>query len=342
MFTLSGEGKWLPAIFAVAAVSLITALAFGKFFIPYLRRKSFGQSIREEGPKWHMSKQGTPTMGGFIFVAASFVGCVVSSALMMASTENMWWLPLFLWVFSLGFGIIGFIDDFVKVAKKRNLGLTAIQKLILQLVMSLVFVSLLRYAGILTANVFIPFVGVSIPIHWVVYLVLSVIAISGAVNAVNFADGVDGLLSCVTLPVAVFFVAVGILRDNAGVSLFAAGLAAGLLGFLFYNFNPAKVFMGDTGSLFLGGAVCALAFALDMPAIFFIVGFVYIVEILSVVLQVTYFKLTHGKRIFRMSPIHHHFEMGGWSEKKICAVFGSITTLLCIIGYIGIMGSYAF
>ena len=317
-------------------VSLVTALIFGKFFIPFMRRMHFGQEIREDGPKWHMSKAGTPTMGGFLFISGIVVSCVVGVALLAACSKNGVWTPVVLTVFSLGFGVIGFLDDFVKVAKHRILGLTVVQKLLLQLALSLAFVSLLRHMGLLTPNVYIPFFDVTVPVSWVLYLVLAVLAISGAVNAVNFTDGVDGLLGCVTLPVMAFFAVVAIARENVGAAIFAAAAAGGLIGFLVYNFNPAKIFMGDTGSLFLGGAVCAVALALDLPLILLVVGIIYVIEIFSVVLQVCYFKLTHGKRIFRMAPIHHHFEMGGWSEKKLCAVFGGVTALMCVITLFGI------
>ena len=317
-------------------VSLITAVIFGTFFIPFMRRMHFGQEIREDGPKWHMSKAGTPTMGGFLFIAGMLVSCTVAAALFAARGDSGMWTPVALMVFSLGFGVIGFLDDFVKVARHRNLGLTVVQKLLLQLALSLAFVSLLRQMGLLTPNLYIPFVDVTVPVSWVLYLVLAVLAISGAVNAVNFTDGVDGLLGCVTLPIMVFFTVLAFLRENTPVAVFSAAAAGGILGFLFYNFNPAKIFMGDTGSLFLGGAVCAVALALDMPLILPVVGIVYVVEIFSVVIQVCYFKLTHGKRIFRMAPIHHHFEMGGWSEKKLCAVFGGVTLLMCILALIGL------
>ncbi len=312
-------------------LSLIVAAIFGKWFIPFMRRKHFGQEIREDGPKWHMSKAGTPTMGGFLFITGILASCIAGAVFFAAKGIAGVWTPFVLLVFSLGFGVIGFLDDFVKVAKHRNLGLTVIQKLLLQLALSLVFVSLLRYMGLLTSNLYIPFVGVTVPMPWALYLVLAVLAISGMVNAVNFTDGVDGLLGCVTLPVTIFFAVLALAKGNAPVALFSAACGGGILGFLIYNFNPAKIFMGDTGSLFLGGAVCALALAVDMPLILVVVGVIYLVEILSVILQVGYFKLTHGKRIFRMAPIHHHFEMGGWSEKKLCAVFGGITALLCAV-----------
>lgn len=320
------------------AAAFIASLLLGRWFIPFMRRMRYGQEIREDGPKWHMSKAGTPTMGGFLFIFGGLIATLVATVYIIANDLGKPELPAVIFVFALGFGVIGFLDDFVKVAKHRNLGLTVIQKLLLQVAWSLAFVSYLRFAGMLTPNVYIPFAGITVPIDWTLYMVLAVLAICATVNAVNFTDGVDGLLGSVSVPVMVFFAAAGFLRGSLGVSFIAAGIVGGVLGFLVYNFNPAKVFMGDTGSMFLGGMVCALAFAADIPLAIPIVGLIYVVEIVSVVMQVTYFKATHGKRIFRMTPIHHHFEMGGWSEKKLCFVFGLVTVVMCVIGYLGITG----
>lgn len=318
--------------------ALAVGLVAGKLIIPALRKMKAGQSILEIGPKWHMTKQGTPTMGGFIFiiaVAVSVIACGWSQSLYVRSTH------LFLLGFSVICGGIGFIDDYVKVMKKRNMGLTALQKLALQTAVAVAFIALMRYDGSLTPNVYIPFVNITIRLNWTVYMILAAIVIVGMLNAVNLTDGVDGLATGVTMPVALFFAITAWLWGNTSVSIFASALFGALAAFLVYNFHPAKVFMGDTGSLFLGGAVSAMAFALDMPLILAPVGIIYIAETLSDIIQVAYFKLTHGKRIFRMAPLHHHFEMGGWSEKKICAVFTAITILGCILAYIGVMGRYA-
>ena len=243
--------------------------------------------------------------------------------------------------FSVLYGAIGFVDDFVKVKLKRNLGLTAWQKLILQLAVALVYLGLLHWNGSLTNELYIPFVNISIPnIPWVIYLIFAVFVIVGCVNAVNLTDGIDGLAAGVTLPVMVFFAVTAFLWEKSALALFPAALVGGMAGFLCYNFHPAKVFMGDTGSLFLGGAVCGMAFALDMPLILVLVGLIYIIEAVSVILQVGYFKLTHGKRIFRMTPIHHHFEMGGWSEVKIFAVFVGITVVMCVLAWLGVMNRF--
>ena len=321
------------SILITILAGFVITLLLGRIVIPMLRALKAGQSIREIGPSWHNTKAGTPTMGGIMFMAAALL-CVVIGGWTAAAAGT--YEHLMVLGFSLVFGAIGFVDDFVKVKMKRNLGLTALQKTVLQLAAALAYLALLRWNGNLTAELYIPFAGVSIAVNWVLYLVFAVFVIVGCVNAVNLTDGVDGLASGVTLPVMVFFAVVAWARGSETLALFPAALIGGLLGFLCYNFHPAKVFMGDTGSLFLGGAVCGMAFALDMPLILILVGIVYIVETLSVMMQVAYFKLTHGKRIFRMTPIHHHFEMGGWSEVKIFFVFTGVTVVMCILAWLGI------
>jgi len=328
--------KFMPVVLS-AVVAFVSALVLGRFFIPFMRKKKIGQSILEIGPKWHMSKQGTPTMGGVLFITGIIAACIIAGSQLVTGGK---WLHILIWVFAACFGAIGFLDDYVKVAKKRNLGLTAPQKLLLQLAVSLAFVSLLRLWGVVSPNLYIPFTDMTIPMPWVWYMLFSVLAIAAGVNAVNFTDGVDGLLSSVTLPVMVFFTAAAWVKGSMEVSIVSAAAVGALIAFLIYNFNPAKVFMGDTGSLFLGGLVCGAAFALNIPLIIPIVGAIYIIEILSVVIQVAYFKLTNGKRVFRMAPIHHHFEMGGWSEKKLCFVFGGITLALCLIAFAAFIGTY--
>jgi phospho-N-acetylmuramoyl-pentapeptide-transferase len=237
---------------------------------------------------------------------------------------------------SLCFGFVGFLDDFTKIKFKRNLGLTSIQKALLQMAVSAIFLYLLYKQGTLQSSIYIPFVKVSFEIHPMLYIFFAMFVMVGCVNAVNLTDGVDGLCGSVTVPVMVFFTAAAVLRQRFDLALMPAALVGGLIAYLFYNWHPAKVFMGDTGSLFLGGAVCGLAFALNMPLILILVGFVYIMETLSVILQVGYFKLTHGKRLFKMSPIHHHFEMCGWKEVKIVLVFAAVSALMCILAWFGI------
>lgn len=225
---------------------------------------------------------------------------------------------IFVLLFALVFGAIGFLDDWEKLRKKQNLGLSAKAKFLLQLVAALVFVLLLRKMGYISTKLYIPFWNVEVYIPEVIYFILAAFIIVGTVNAVNITDGVDGLASGTSIPVCLFFAAVSFLWGDKYMALgiFASALLGGLMGFLVYNFNPAKVFMGDTGSLFLGGAIAALAFAYDMPLILITLGIVYIIETLSDIIQVTYFKLTHGKRVFKMAPFHHHLEMGGWTGKS--------------------------
>ncbi|MBQ9973332.1 MAG: phospho-N-acetylmuramoyl-pentapeptide-transferase [Oscillospiraceae bacterium] len=315
-------------------LSFAVSLVLGKLLIPALRRLKAGQSIKEIGPTWHMSKQGTPTMGGLMFIAGIGVAVLVGGwkAMLQGSYTH-----LVAYLFALVFGIIGFIDDYEKVKHHHNTGLTAIEKFLLQLAASVAFVVLLRYMGILTPNLYIPFWGKELILSWPVYMVFAAFVIVGTVNAVNITDGVDGLATGVTIPVALFYTAVAAWYGYMEVGTLAAALAGGLVAFLFYNFHPAKVFMGDTGSLFLGGAVCGLAFALDIPLVLPAIGAIYVAEVLSDILQVAYFKLTHGKRIFRMAPLHHHFEMGGWSEVKLFVIFSGITVLLCLASFWGVM-----
>lgn len=316
--------------FAVAAV-------LGWFIVPVLRALKAGQSIKEIGPRWHMSKQGTPTMGGVIFIGgmAVSVGLLCWQELLAGQLA-----PLFVLVFALVFGAIGFVDDYAKIRKRENTGLTAGWKFLLQLAAALAFLALLRSQGMLSANLYLPFINRYLPLPWSVYLAFAAFIIVGCVNSVNITDGLDGLAAGVTLPVAVFFAVMAAWWGKESVGVTAAALAGSLLGFLLYNFYPAKVFMGDTGSLFLGGAVCALAFALDAPLVLAPVGIIYIVETASDIIQIGYFKLTHGKRVFRMAPLHHHLEMGGWSEVRIVLTFVGITVAFCLLAFVGIMYRY--
>ena len=316
-------------------VAFAASALIGRFLIPWLHALKAGQSIKEIGPVWHMAKQGTPTMGGIMFIAGIFIAILVTG---WQDFSQGRFGALFVFLFSLVFGVIGFLDDFMKVKYHKNEGLTAPQKFLLQLAAAIVFTVLLRYTGYLTPDLYIPFFNVSFQLPWAVYMVFAAFVIVATVNAVNLTDGVDGLATGVTLPVALFFLAVSLMWKITDLSIFAAALVGGLCAFLIYNFHPAKVFMGDTGSLFLGGTVCGLAFALDIPLIIVLVGIIYLLETLSDIIQVTYFKLTHGKRIFRMAPLHHHFEMGGWSEEKLFTVFTLVTLVCCVLAYFGVMG----
>ena len=323
----------LSAIVGAALSALI-----GWFLIPVLRALKAGQSIKEIGPSWHMSKQGTPTMGGFMFMAAAAAAVLIFGWRDFRAGD---FSGLFVLVFALVYGAIGFVDDYAKVKKHDNTGLTAGWKFLLQLAAAIAFLALLRATHHLSANLYIPFVNTYLALPWPVYMIFAAFVIVGCVNSVNLTDGLDGLAASVTLPVCVFFAVVAVLWGKGGVSIFAAALAGGLAGFLIYNFHPAKVFMGDTGSLFLGGAVCGMAFALDVPLILIPVGIIYIAETVSDILQVSYFKITHGKRIFRMAPLHHHLELGGWSEVRIVLTFAGITVAACLLAFVGVMYRYS-
>lgn len=317
---------------AIVIAAVITGL-LGYFMVPFLHKIKFGQTIREVGPNWHKNKQGTPTMGGIMFIIGSSVAAVICIAFLWlnggAETQLMLVKVTAGALMAVGFGIVGFLDDYISIKKHRNLGLTEIQKLILQFIIVGAYLLSVALAGGTTETV-IPFLG-SVDLGFF-YYILAAVFIVGMVNAVNFTDGIDGLNTSVTLVVALVFSVIAMLLNRVGLSLYAAAIVGAMIGFLFWNANPAKVFMGDTGSLFLGGAVCALAFGVNMPILLILIGIIYIVEILSVVLQVTYFKISHGKRIFKMAPIHHHFEMCGWNENKICFVFSGVTLLAGIIG----------
>ena len=313
-------------------VSVVLTGVIGYFLLPVLRALKAGQSIREVGPIWHNYKAGTPMMGGLMFILAAIL-CLVGNLFTTVDYTGFYVLAL-----ALCFGLVGFLDDFFKLKFKRNLGLTSAQKAMLQMAVSALYLYLLYKQGVMSCDLYIPFVDVTLQIHPLVYIFFAMFVMVGCVNAVNLTDGVDGLCGSVTVPVMVFFTAVAVSMKKWDLALLPAALTGGLVAYLFYNWHPAKVFMGDTGSLFLGGVVCALSFALDMPLILLLVGLVYIMETLSVILQVAYFKLTHGKRIFKMAPIHHHFEMCGWKEEKIVLVFTAVSVVMCILAWFGIQG----
>ena len=315
-------------------LAFLFATAFGKFYIPWLRRQKAGQKIKSE-VEWHKSKSGTPIMGGVMFILGTLLSLLTIGFPSMMRGK---FVHLFVFLFALVFGAIGFLDDWEKLKNRQNLGLSARMKFLLQLSAALVFIFLMR-----------PFFNTSVPIPEWLYFVFAAFVIVGTVNAVNLTDGVDGLATGTSMPVCLFFVAVSFAwgQEFLELGIFASALLGGLMGFLVYNFNPAKVFMGDTGSLFLGGAVAALAFAYDMPLILITVGIMYIIETLSDIIQVGYFKLSHGKRVFRMAPFHHHLEMGGWtgkkwSEKELFVLFTGISLLFAVISFIGVFQRYAF
>ena len=320
-------------ITAVCSCGLAGAISL--VLVPFLRALKAGQSIREVGPTWHNYKAGTPMMGGLMFIFASLIILLLNLGRMQDYSV------FFVMIMAMGFGFIGFLDDFTKMKYKRNLGLTSAQKAMLQLAMSALFLYAMYKNGSMDTHLYIPFANVSFMMHPIVYIFFAMFVMVGCDNAVNLTDGVDGLSSSVTLPVLVFFTAAAVKLGKWELALLPASLIGGLIAYLFYNWYPAKLFMGDTGSLFLGGIICGLAFALEMPLILILVGFVYICETLSVILQVGYFKLTHGKRIFKMAPIHHHFEMCGWKETKIVFTFAAVSVVMCILAWFGISGLFA-
>ena len=309
-----------------ALVAFGIAIVLGPIAIPILRRLKFGQNVRSDGPKSHLSKAGVPSMGGFVIIAAVAVASGIFSAF------NVYWqIVMYL---MLSFGFIGFLDDYIKIVKKRSLGLRAWQKFSLQILASLIFVGLLNINDISTL-VYVPFTqGFYINLAWFSPFFILIVTV-GTANGANFTDGLDGLASGVTLLICLFFLYVAFAM-NSPLAYALAAAAGALLGFLLFNSYPARVFMGDTGSLALGGFVAGTAIILQMPLFIIIVAFVYLAEVLSVIIQVLYFKATGGKRFFKMAPIHHHFEMLGWPETKVVATFYIATAILCLIGFLAI------
>ena len=320
-------------------LSFAIAFLLGFVMIPWLRKLKFGQTILEDGPIWHKSKQGTPIMGGLMFIVSTIVTVIVvllTDYLMGGNlfagesiVPNQQKVKLVAGVFlALGFGLVGFADDYIKVVKKRNLGLTITQKTVAQLAIIFSYLASLYFNGLTFMK--IPFVG-SVDLKWF-FWIFGLCVIYGAVNAVNFTDGIDGLCASVTSVTAIAFCIAALMVKFTGISVLAAALAGGCLGYLIWNYYPSKVMMGDTGSMFLGGMVVALAYAIDCPLILVLFGIIYVIEAMSDVLQIGYFKATHGKRIFKMAPIHHHFEMCGWKERKIVTIFSLVNMLGCAVG----------
>ncbi|MDE6662255.1 MAG: phospho-N-acetylmuramoyl-pentapeptide-transferase [Lachnospiraceae bacterium] len=308
-------------------ISFAISVVLGPMVIPFLRRLKVGQTVREEGPKEHLKKNGTPTMGGILIL----VSVVVTSILYVKEYPKI--IPI-LFV-TLGFGLIGFMDDYIKVVLKRSMGLRAWQKMLLQIIVTGVFAYYILHYTDVSLAMRIPFVkGLYLDFGMLNIPILFFIVI-GTVNGANFTDGLDGLASSVTVLIATFFtvVAIGL---QSGIEPITCAVVGALLGFLLFNVHPASVFMGDTGSLALGGFVAATAYMMQMPIFLAIVCFIYVIEVLSVIIQVSYFKLSGGKRIFKMAPIHHHFELCGWSETRVVALFSILTALLCLIALMGI------
>ena len=328
-------------MFAVAlAAAFVSTVLISRWLIPVLKSRKMGQKILEIGPRWHKSKEGTPTMGGLAFIAPIIVFGIAGSVYLWIRDGAGSALPLVL-TLALGLmgGLIGCVDDSAKLRNKRNEGLTAPQKFLLQLAAAALYLTGMTFFCHMTTSLYIPYFNVTFDIGPFFY-VFAMILIVGMMNSVNLTDGIDGLASSITLVTGVFFAVAGFLTGMAeadGPLLLLGGLIiGGTAGFLVYNFHPARVFMGDTGSLFLGGLVVGGAFMMNNPLIIVVAGLVYILETLSVMLQVTYFKLTHGKRLFKMSPIHHHFEQCGWSEIRIVLVFSAVTAALCAAALFGL------
>lgn len=323
------------ACVVAAVVAFGISFGLGYVVIPFLHKLKFGQTILDIGPKWHKNKQGTPTMGGILFIigtvfafgAVAVVSKILGNDIIGTNEILSKSMNIKIWgglVMALGFAFIGFLDDYIKVVKKRNLGLTIKQKTVLQIVLMLGYL-LTLFLNDPTGSMFIPFVGMveTKALFWAI----GIAVIYCTTNAVNFTDGIDGLCGSVTVTAAASFIVIGALRNCLGVSLLAAALAGGLIGYLIWNWHPAKVMMGDLGSMFLGGLIVALSYAVDCPFIILLVGIIYVAEFGSDIIQIGYFKLTHGKRIFKMAPIHHHFEMCGWKEVKIVKIFSFVNLL---------------
>lgn len=327
-------GLWA---FGTAVVAFIITAVIGKFLVPFLHKLNFGQTILEEGPKWHKNKQGTPTMGGIMFIIGIVIATTAGVLLYAIGHGGLDSVSRFVFVgliFALLNGAIGFVDDYVKVVKKRNLGLTAIQKLVLQFLAAAIYLFLMHIfngnSQIPDTAIAVPFVSGFVDLGFFYYIIMAIVLV-GIVNAVNLTDGIDGLVGSITFFACLFMMLIANVLGFGANVIYAAAAAGGCLGFLVWNFHPAKCFMGDTGSLFLGGLVCSVAVAMNMQLLLILIALMYLIEMFSVMLQVTYFKLTHGKRLFKMSPIHHHFEMCGWSEMKIVCVFSGFTAL-CGLG----------
>ena len=312
-------------------ISFAISAALCPVVIPFLHKLKFGQQVRDDGPQAHLKKQGTPTMGGLVILAS----IIITSVLYIRDYPKI--IPV-LFV-TAGFGIIGFLDDYIKIVMKRSEGLKPLQKLLGQFIITGIFVYYLLSSKEVGTSMLIPFTGgfddgIMLSLGWL-FVPFVFFVMLGTDNGVNFTDGLDGLCTSVTILVATFMTIVSI-GENTGISPITGAVTGSLLGFLLFNVYPARVFMGDTGSLALGGFVAASAFMMQMPVFLPIVGFIYMIEVLSVIIQVTYFKHTGGKRIFKMAPIHHHFELCGWSETRVVAVFSIITAILCLIAYLGL------
>ena len=328
--------RMLIEFFAMTlGVFFVTWLILRKL-IPVLKSRKIGQKIYDIGPRWHKGKEGTPIMGGLGFIIATIIGiAVISGVYLYLGRANELlgvWLTLALALLN---GLIGFFDDYTKLIKKQNQGFLAWQKLVLQLLVAAVYLWAMSACGFIDTALEIPYFDIELELG-IFYYFFAILFIAGMVNSVNLTDGIDGLCSSVSAVVSAFFAVVAFVMLRPELAIFPATVIGGTVGFLMYNFYPAKIFMGDTGSLYLGGAVVGMAFLIEESLIIMIAGIIYLIEVASVILQVGYFKITHGKRIFKMAPIHHHFEKCGWSEVKIVGVFTLITAIACVLAYLGL------
>lgn len=308
-------------------IAFVVSAVLCPIVIPFLHRLKFGQQVRDDGPQTHLKKQGTPTMGGLVILSS----IIITSLLYIRDYPKI--IPVLF--MTVGFGVVGFLDDYIKIVMKRSEGLNPVQKLIGQFVITGIFAYYIVTSADIGTGMLIPFTGKYLELPVWMFVPALFFIILGTDNGVNFTDGLDGLCTSVTILVATFFTIVAI-GENSGISPITGAVVGSLLGFLLFNVYPARVFMGDTGSLALGGFVASSAFMMQMPIFIAIVGLIYLVEVLSVIIQVTYFKKTGGKRFFKMAPIHHHFELCGWSETRVVGVFSIITAILCLVAYLGL------
>ncbi|MCL2773155.1 MAG: phospho-N-acetylmuramoyl-pentapeptide-transferase [Oscillospiraceae bacterium] len=318
-------------IIAPLILSLVIAILLGYILIPILKSKKLGQKILDIGPRWHKSKEGTPYLGGLLFIGGSLVAVLIFVFFIKEKSDK--YISVYTYAMALCYGLIGFIDDYSKHLKKQNEGLTAVQKFALQFPVAIIYVILLKVSGIITTELFIPFADINIDIG-IFYYILLVLGIVFIVNCTNLTDGIDGLLGSVTSIIMIMYIILFYIDGNNYGLILTSACLGGIIGFLYFNYNPARIFMGDTGSLFLGGIVVGIAIWLNMPILLILFGIVYIIDGLSSIIQIGYYKLTK-KRIFKMAPIHHHFELCGWSEWKIVSVASIITVIMCVISVIG-------
>ena len=319
-------------VLVTLGVFALTVLA-ERILIPILRSHKAGQKILDIGPRWHKSKEGTPIMGGIGFILPILVVVAIFFIYVGIKGEAPEYIPLALTIaFAVSHGAIGFVDDYCKLVKKQNEGLTRIQKLVLQFAITAAYLCVMGYTGNLPSEIIIPLVN--LPIRGALWYILAALLTVGVINGANFTDGIDGLASSVTYVIGVFFAIFAFFARDLGLSIVGGAIIGATVGFLLYNFHPAKVFMGDTGSLFLGAIIMGALFQMREPLLLFLVCAVYIIELLSTVLQILYFKITHGKRLFKMAPIHHHFEKCGWSENKIVFVFALVQFVFCTLAFI--------